>query len=502
MKKHAKKMYLLFIAIFMIEVFSVPMFAASTKVERLQLNVDDLTIVKGFKVRVIPEILPSTDDKKVVWTSSDDKVALVDKDGNITGIKTGSVVINCRAASGWENDKVNVKVIDLPKEGAIGSDGAYRDRYIPKLASKEFTVAKKDVKIYNERFNISIPKGFIYPNKIQAYVLKWMKLVEEASGLSFYPAGKKLPKISVTAVKGTGAYGFNDGIVVSQMDLLTDDSAAAYAYLHELSHVLDFRNSCTNLQPFTEGFAINNCYGALKLLGRSDIAQVMAVMNYWNNSSIDSHLDDFEVYYSTVDGWDGYIAGYIFSFYLKDKYGDNILTEIMKKWRSKFDINAQKKPKSEFIKVIKECTSKNVFLNFKDWYKKNEASFKKADMLDNDLYLASGIAEIMCLPIISDYYQEFPRSKFDKVDILLLDFYEAFFISQFYSYSAMGIFGNCYSSTEATISFYDPEWKFICSRKLDVGFNNIEVWGAARMLVKGDGGYFNFDPSFEKMMKK
>jgi hypothetical protein len=477
--------------------------AANAHETQLKLNIKDFTIVKGFKIRVVPEILPSAADENVVWTSSNNKIASADKDGNITGLEAGSAVIACEAASGGKMNTVNVTVIDLSDEGATGNDDAYKDKYIPKLASKEFTVAEKDVDISNEMVRIIIPQGFIYPNRIQEYVLKWMKLVEKASGFNFYPEGGNHSKVSVTVGKGTGATGFIDGIEVAQMDLLTDDSATAYVFLHELSHTLDDRNSDTNMTTFKEGFAILNACGAMKLLGRSDLAQVTAYNNFWAYPAIDSQLDNFEEYYTTVDGWDAYNAGYKFAFYLQQKYGDRIFTGIMKKWRSISGANPDEKQESNFIKVIKECTSENVFSDFKDWYLENKALYNKENTLDNDLYSAAGITEAMCLPVINEDYQGFPRYKYGKVDYLLLDFYEALFLSQYYGYSARGIFGKCYTSTEATVSFYDPEWKFICSKKLDAGLiKNIEVWGAARMLVKGSGGYFNFDPSFEKMMEK
>ena len=118
------------------------------------------------------------------------------------------------------------------------------------------------------------------------------------------------------------------------------------------------------------------------------------------------------------------------------------------------------------------------------------------------MFLANGITETMCLPVINETYQGFTTIyKFGNVDSLLLDFYEAFFVSQFHGFSAKGIFGECYTSTDAIISYYDADWNFICARKLEAGSGRIEVWGAARMLVKGNGGYFNFKPEFKQMME-
>lgn len=467
----------------------------------LELNINGLTLVKGFKIRAVPEKVPAGAGESLVWTSSDDTVVSVDNNGWIKGNKAGSAVITCAVPPGDKMDTVNVTVIDPPAKGVLGSDDAYRNKYIPRLAPRDFAVADRDISISNSRFSMNIPKGTLYPKRIESYILKWMDLVEKASGFSFYPEGKKYPKVTVSVIDSTGAMGGSEGIWVSKIDLLTDEYSQAYVYLHELSHTLDYRNTGTNLQPFTESFAIMNAYKALELYGRSDLARLYACEDFWTSEIKVSDLKNFEEYYANVEGWDGYIAGFAFSFYLKQKYGDNILTDIMKKWHSKYGENSREQPKSEFIRVIKECTSESVFTDFRAWYQKNRSAYLKWNEVDNDLYLARGINEATCLPLITPYYQGFPKYKFDNVDTLLLDFYEGIFISQFHGYSAKGIFGNCYTSTDAMVSFYDADWNFICAGTFRAGLHNIEAWGAVRMLVKGNGGYFNFEPVFSRMMK-
>ena len=157
----------------------------------------------------------------------------------------------------------------------------------------------------------------------------------------------------------------------------------------------------------------------------------------------------------------------------------------MKKWRSKTE-NSSEKPKSEFINIIKECTSENVFSDFRNWYQKNNSLYQKWNNVGNDLFLANGITETMCLPVINETYQGFTTIyKFGNVDSLLLDFYEAFFVSQFHGFSAKGIFGECYTSTDAIISYYDADWNFICARKLEAGSGRIEVWAPQGCWSKG-----------------
>ena len=64
----------------------------------------------------------------------------VDNNGWIKGNKAGSAVITCAVPPGDKMDTVNVTVIDPPAKGVLGSDDAYRNKYIPRLAPRDFAV--------------------------------------------------------------------------------------------------------------------------------------------------------------------------------------------------------------------------------------------------------------------------------------------------------------------------------------------------------------------------
>ena len=94
--------------------------------EKVSLNSTLLTIEKGQGITLKATVLPeNTSDKTITWTSSDESVAKVDKDGKVTTLKVGKAVI--KATSSVEgvfaectvNVKVDSKEIKLSKTQAV-----------------------------------------------------------------------------------------------------------------------------------------------------------------------------------------------------------------------------------------------------------------------------------------------------------------------------------------------------------------------------------------------
>ena len=82
-----------------------------TLLERINLNKTNLTINKNgtstLRVSYSPEY--TTVDKRVTWTSKDSKIAAVDKNGKVWGLRAGSTVITARVGNLTAKCKVNVK---------------------------------------------------------------------------------------------------------------------------------------------------------------------------------------------------------------------------------------------------------------------------------------------------------------------------------------------------------------------------------------------------------
>lgn len=68
--------------------------------EGLSLSQEEITVDVGRSVPIRATVLPKdTDDKKVVWTSSDEGVAKVNKTGRITGVRPGDCVVTCTSSA-------------------------------------------------------------------------------------------------------------------------------------------------------------------------------------------------------------------------------------------------------------------------------------------------------------------------------------------------------------------------------------------------------------------
>ena len=65
------------------------------KLESIEINIDSPRIVineaKQAEVKYNPN--DTTDDKAVIWSSSDEKIATVDQNGKIKGLKVGKAII-------------------------------------------------------------------------------------------------------------------------------------------------------------------------------------------------------------------------------------------------------------------------------------------------------------------------------------------------------------------------------------------------------------------------
>ena len=87
---------------------------ASTKVAKIQLSENDICIVRYTTKQLTATVLPETSvNKKVVWTSSNDKIASVDENGIVTGNMAGTAIITATSQDGGYKDYCLIKVIGI-----------------------------------------------------------------------------------------------------------------------------------------------------------------------------------------------------------------------------------------------------------------------------------------------------------------------------------------------------------------------------------------------------
>ena len=76
-------------------------------------------LYKGGSFKLQVNLLPAntTDEVQLVYSSSDDKVATVDANGVVTGVKAGSVEIKVQTVDGRFVDTLELEVVEIPLEG-------------------------------------------------------------------------------------------------------------------------------------------------------------------------------------------------------------------------------------------------------------------------------------------------------------------------------------------------------------------------------------------------
>lgn len=97
----------------------------------IEIKENPLSILKNEtkKLTVIYKPEDTTDDKDVTWESSDEKVAVVDKDGNVTGIKEGTAVIKAVTKDGKHEATTDVTVREIHLTGIKSADSNPKEMY-------------------------------------------------------------------------------------------------------------------------------------------------------------------------------------------------------------------------------------------------------------------------------------------------------------------------------------------------------------------------------------
>lgn len=119
----------------------------------LKLTPDKATLDVGEKLTLYPEFTPATaSNTAVTWTSSDDTIATVNKDGEVTAKQGGLVVIQCQSDDGGYNAVCILTVIEevtelkiVPEQYKLGLGKTYQ----LKAEISNTTASNKDVEWFS-----------------------------------------------------------------------------------------------------------------------------------------------------------------------------------------------------------------------------------------------------------------------------------------------------------------------------------------------------------------
>ncbi|MHB9940484.1 hypothetical protein CF065_02305 [Clostridium sporogenes] len=136
--------------------------------ESIDLDKTSMDLLEGSSDKLNAKVLPeNATNKKVVWSSSNEKIATVDKDGKVTAIKEGQVTITAKVEGTdlTATCKVNVtKKVEENKNNAILSISLVNG------ATKEYDVSMQEV----EKF------------------INWFEEISNGKGPSLYSFNKKI----------------------------------------------------------------------------------------------------------------------------------------------------------------------------------------------------------------------------------------------------------------------------------------------------------------------
>ncbi|MDO4548619.1 MAG: Ig-like domain-containing protein [Clostridia bacterium] len=78
----------------------VTVIASYAPVESLTLDSEAITIQKGSKQKLTASVLPADANQNVTWSTSNKKIAKVNSNGMVTGVKAGTATITCKTKQG------------------------------------------------------------------------------------------------------------------------------------------------------------------------------------------------------------------------------------------------------------------------------------------------------------------------------------------------------------------------------------------------------------------
>ncbi|MBR5227241.1 MAG: SH3 domain-containing protein [Clostridia bacterium] len=119
-----------------------------TKVTGVNLEKEKYEVVANEKIALVSKVLPDNAKyKDVVYKSSDEKIATVDKNGVVTGLKAGTVIITVTT-----DDQIKTATCEITVQSGIYTD---KEQYLIEF-EKEITPEIKVVGLENSDFTIEI----------------------------------------------------------------------------------------------------------------------------------------------------------------------------------------------------------------------------------------------------------------------------------------------------------------------------------------------------------
>ena len=122
--------------------------------EKLTVTADKKTLTKiGDSLQITAKVEPDNAYKKLIWKSSDEKIAIVDSDGKVTAVGTGTATITATTEDGKLTESVTITV-KIPDEPTVNETTGYG-----RLKARSVTQTNNSIKL--EWTRVSGADGYI-----------------------------------------------------------------------------------------------------------------------------------------------------------------------------------------------------------------------------------------------------------------------------------------------------------------------------------------------------
>jgi len=360
------------------------------------------------------------------------------------------------------------------------------DYYIPKLELGRYSVSSDPVVIFTEHAIVRIEPNLIYPKNLGDFIEEIIKIMEQETGLSFSTDNKLIISVQFSS----NPYSTERGITIQPIDVIPSNIETI---LHELSHTLQLQTCNIKTQMFQEGFAIMNSYRISSKFRIPNLFDPFFNYSFYDNEEL--MLSDPVTYFQEVRGWDAYLCGFRFAYFLEEKYGKTIYPEIFKAIKELYPYGCNN---SELMDVIKSQTSDEVFDEFKEWYKGRREIFDKSHPTVN----LNQTAYLEVFPLYNENFKGYSLPRFTYKDNITLDFTDGFAYLQYMGHNIKGLFGTAQSEGEHTINFYDVSGELICTQQVNNSLVRLDTYGAVKIEITGDGSLINIVPDFDLITGK
>jgi len=180
------------------------------EVTKIMLSKQTAAVYVGKSVELDATVTPpEAEDTTLTWSSSDETIALVNSEGNVTGVGAGYVNIICRAPNGVEAScTVTVKEEGTKKEEKDDSD----KKDDSKSDSKPDTAAANNTTInnyyghYNPSYTYN-PSDFVFPDS-SVRKLSYSEISSTLSGMRGAPVSGSFAQDAINEIYARNGYIF------------------------------------------------------------------------------------------------------------------------------------------------------------------------------------------------------------------------------------------------------------------------------------------------------